>query len=248
MNVPRPLPRRTVAPPEVDGALAGGLLVSGGIVIAAMLVASLLFGWSPSPATWYVARASGLVLYLLTWLLMALGLGLTTRAANDAGGRGLTYSLHAYAFHLWYGFLTLHLLSLAIDPTVDFGPRALLVPFASGVREPWTGLGVLAAEVSVIVGASFAARRLIGYRAWRALHWLAFPTYLAALAHGFGAGSDSAALPVQLLYLVTTAVLLYLVAYRVLARGQRRAPRGEAPPPVTPYDRFGHTQPRRPAR
>jgi hypothetical protein len=134
------LPARTVSPPEVDGALAAGLLASGGIVIATMVAASLLFGWSPSPLTWYIARAAGLMLYVVTWLTMLLGLGLTTRLANGPLGRGMAASLHAYAFHLWYGFLTLHLLSLAIDPTQQFGARELLVPFASEVRQPWTGL------------------------------------------------------------------------------------------------------------
>ena len=208
---PRTLPKKVVDPPEVDGALAGALLLSGGIVITAMLIGSALFGWSPSPLSWYLARSSGLLLYLLTWLIMALGLGLTTRLLNTSGGRGLTFSLHAYAFHLWYGFLTLHILSLAIDPTVNFGVRELLIPFTSNVREPWTGLGTVAAEVGVIIGASFTARRLIGYRAWRAMHWLAFPIYIVGLAHGIGAGTDSGSLANQLLYLVTAARLVILV-------------------------------------
>ncbi len=235
----RKLPKKVVDPPELDGALAGALLLIGGIVITAMLLASALFGWSPSPLSWYLARASGLVLYLLTWLIMVLGLGLTTRLLNTAGGRGLTYSLHAYGFHLWYGFLTLHILSLAIDPTVNFGPRELLVPFASHVREPWTGLGTVTAEVGVILGASFTARRLIGYRAWRAMHWLAFPIYATGLAHGIGAGTDSGSLPIQLLYLATAASLVFLVAYRVLTRHDRQQPRAMVPASHVPYDRFG---------
>jgi sulfoxide reductase heme-binding subunit YedZ len=231
------LPERTVAPPEVDGALAGALLAGGGLVIAAMVAGSLLFGWSPSPLTWYIARASGLVLYLVSWLTMLFGLGLTTRLANSAIGRGLAYSLHAWAFHLWYGFLALHMLSLAIDPTQNFGPRELLVPFASDVRQPWTGLGVLAAELTVLLGASFAARRVVGFRAWRALHWLAFPVFAIGLAHGVGAGTDSANPGVLLLYLVTAGTVVFATTYRLLTLGKRRVPRGFAVP-TPPPDRF----------
>ncbi len=232
------LPGRTVAPPEIDGTLAGLLLASGGIVVAAMAAASLLFGWSPSPLTWYITRAAGLVLYLLTWLIMLFGLGLTTRLANTAIGRGLAYSLHAYAFHLWYGFLTLHMLSLAIDPTETFGARELLVPFASDVRQPWTGLGVLAAELGVLTGASFAVRRVIGFRAWRAMHWLAFPVFAIGLAHGIGAGSDSGNLAVLLLYLVTAGSVVYAAIFRLLTARHHYAWRVPAPAPGAPHDRF----------
>lgn len=238
MNRRITLPGRTVAPPEVDGALAGGLLASGGIVIAGMVAASLVLDWSPSPLTWYIARASGLALYLVSWLAMLLGLGLTTRLANGPLGRGLTMSLHAYAFHLWYGFLTLHVLSLAIDPTQAFGARELLVPFASDVRQPWTGLGVLAAELTVVIGASFAVRRLLGFRAWRATHWLAFPVFAIGLAHGVGAGTDSGNPGVLLLYLVTAGTVVFATTYRLLTIGQHRRPRGAvvASPPAR--DRF----------
>jgi hypothetical protein len=232
------LPSRTVAPPEVDGTLAGALLASGGIAVAVMVAASLLLGWSPSPLTWYIARASGLALYLLTWLIMLFGLGLTTRLANGVVGRGLAYSLHAYAFHLWYGFLTLHMLSLAIDPTQEFGPRELLVPFASEVRQPWTGLGVLTAELGVLIGASFAFRRLLGHRAWRALHALAFPVYAIGLAHGLGGGTDSGNPGVLLLYLVTAGTIVYAITYRLLTMRHWRAPRAALPAPRPPRDRF----------
>jgi sulfoxide reductase heme-binding subunit YedZ len=229
---------RTVTPPEVDGALVAGLLASGGIGIAAMVAASLLLDWSPSPLTWYIARASGLALYLLSWLAMVLGLGLTTRLANGPLGRGLAASLHAWTFHLWYGFLALHMLSLAIDPTQEFGARELLVPFASDVRQPWTGLGVLAAELTVVIGASFAFRRVIGHRAWRALHWLAFPAFAIGLAHGVGAGTDSGNLGVGLLYLVTAGTVVFATTYRLLTTGHRRAPRGSVPASQTPHDRL----------
>ncbi len=232
------LPGRVVAPPEVDGTLAGLLLASGAIVIAAMVAASLLFGWSPSPLTWYITRAAGIVLYLLTWLIMMLGLGLTTRLANTAIGRGLTYSLHAYAFHLWYGFLMLHMLSLAIDPTQTFGLRELLVPFASDVRQPWTGLGVIAAEISVVIGASFAARRVIGFRAWRAMHWLAFPVFVIGLAHGVGAGTDSDNPAGLLLYLVTAGTVVYATVFRLLTVRHHYSWRAPVPAPETPHDRF----------
>jgi predicted ferric reductase len=174
--------------------------------------------------TWYLARASGITLYLLLWLATVLGLGLTTKTLDRFGGRGMIHGLHDFATQLSYGFLALHLLSLAVDETVAFGARALLIPFASTWREPWTGLGVLAAWLTVLIGVSAGLRRLTGFRAWRVLHWLTFPLYLMALLHAVGAGSDRSAPWAQAFYLLTAAAVLCLTLYRVL-RGRARAVR-----------------------
>jgi predicted ferric reductase len=133
----------------------------------------------------------------------------------------MVFSVHAFITQVAYGFLALHLLSLAADPTVDFGPRQLLVPFAAGWREPWTALGVLAGELTIVIGVSFAAKRLIGQRAWRALHWLTFPLYGMALLHGVGAGTDTQASWAIALYLGTGATVVLFSFYRLLRFGSR---------------------------
>jgi sulfoxide reductase heme-binding subunit YedZ len=187
-----------------------------------------------------------MLVYLLLWLAIVTGLGLTTTLLDRWGGRGVIYSVHRFATGLAYGFLWLHLLSLAADPTVQFGPRALFAPFAAPWREPWTGLGVLAGWLTMVIGASFGVRRLIGYRAWRALHWLAFPQYWLALLHGLGAGSDTNAAWARALYLVTGMVVVCLISYRVLRAGTRwRAPRVTT---LRPFDRFAPAPSRRPDR
>jgi hypothetical protein len=204
--------------------------MTGLIVVVALTQRSL------SPLTWYLARASGLTLYLLLWFSVVAGLGLTTGLLDRFGGRATIYSLHRFATQLSYGFLALHLLSLAAEPTLPFGPRALAVPFASPWREPWTGFGVLAAELMAILGASFGVRRLTGYRVWRGLHWLTFPLYALALGHGVGAGTDSGGIVAEVLYLATVAPVVSLTLYRVLrgtARGRRSVVRSEPP-----FDRF----------
>jgi sulfoxide reductase heme-binding subunit YedZ len=161
------------------------------------------------------------MLYLVLWLSVMAGLGLTTALIDRVGGRGVIYSLHAFTTSLAYGFLALHLLSLAADPTVDFGLKELLVPFASAWREPFTGLGVLAGELTVLVGASFAVKRRIGQRAWRAFHWLAFPLYGLALLHGLGAGTDAQTPWMEAVYLTTGSLVVLFSCYRLLRRGSR---------------------------
>jgi cytochrome b561 len=168
------------------------------------------------------------MLYLLAWTAVVTGLGLTTALFDRWPGRGMVFSLHAFATNLTYGFLALHLLSLAADTKVRFSLQQLLVPFASGWREPWTGFGILAGALFLLVGVSFSLKRFIGQRVWRALHWLTFPLYLLALLHGIGAGSDTRTPWMAVLYLATGAAVVLLVSYRLLRAGTRAPVAGSA--------------------
>jgi sulfoxide reductase heme-binding subunit YedZ len=134
------------------------------------------------------------------------------------------FSLHAFVTRLSYAMLALHLGSLALDAAMPFGPRPRAGALAWGWREPWTGLGVLAAWLVILLGVSGGLRRLIGTRAWRAVHWLTFPLYGMALLHGIGAGSDSGTIWGQVLYLATGSVVLCLTLYRLLRVGARGRP------------------------
>jgi predicted ferric reductase len=221
MPVPSPSSNRTSPRPEPAAGFAVASIAGSALIVAALLAVATIVGRSASPVTWYMARASGLMLYLVLWVSTLTGLGLTTALLDRWGGRGIVFSVHAFITQLAYGLLALHLLSLAADPTVDFGPEQLLVPFATTWREPWTGLGVIAGWLTIIIGASFAIKRVIGQRVWRALHWLTFPLYGMALLHGLGAGTDSRTPWAGALYLVTGAVVVLFTCYRLLRRGSR---------------------------
>ncbi|MCD6033651.1 MAG: Ferric reductase domain protein transrane component domain protein [Thermomicrobiales bacterium] len=220
------LSHRSGARPEPARGYALAILAGSGLTVAALMALAVWLGRSPSPVTWYLARASGTVLYLLVWMAVVTGLGLTTGLLDRWPGRGVTFSLHAFAMQLTYGFLALHLISLAADPTVRFAAKALVVPFATTWREPWTGFGVLAAWLALLIGASFALKRVIGQRAWRALHWLTFPLYALALLHGVGAGTDTDTLWMTMVYLVTASTVVLFGSYRLLRRGARNPAAG----------------------
>lgn len=204
----------------------GMVIVAAGLL--GLVAGSAVTGVSVSPFTWYLARASGFTLYLLLWLSVVAGVGLTTRLLDSIAGRGSLWQVHRASTELAFVMLALHMTSLAIDPSVRLGLAGVLVHFATHVREPWTGLGILAAMGMIGIGLSFWIRRLLRHRGWRLLHYGAFPLWLLALAHGIGVGSDTirpwAALP----YLGTAGVVVYLTGCRALRAGRR------ADPPVPP--------------
>jgi hypothetical protein len=60
------------------------------------------------------------------------------------------------------GAVLAHASALVLDSTVHIGIGSLLVPGLAPYRPLWTGLGVLAAELMVVVYASFSLRKRIG--------------------------------------------------------------------------------------
>ena len=145
----------TAAPPEPAGVYPVGLLAAVSLLMLVTASVANLLGWELSPLTWYLARASGVTLYLLLWASTMLGLGLSTRFLDSMMRRGDVFSLHAYLTALALSFLGVHVLTLAADQYTAFTLADLLIPFHSGVREPWTGLGVIAGWLLVAISAQF---------------------------------------------------------------------------------------------
>jgi predicted ferric reductase len=195
-----------------------------------------------SPLTWYLARASGITLYLLLWASTLLGLGLTTRCFGRSLSKGVIFSLHAYLTALSFAFLALHMLTLGADHYTAFTAADLLVPFHAGVREPWTGLGIITGYLLVGIAASFGLRRLTGYAFWRKVHWLTLPLMAIAFLHGISAGTDSASRPMTVVYGMTSTIVLFLVLYRAMLG--RRMTRVVEDAPLL-LDRMTERSPRR---
>ena len=71
-------------------------------------------------------------------------------------------------------FLALHVLTAILDPFVSIGWAATVLPFTSGYRTLAIGLGALAVDLGGAVLLTSVARGRLGFRAWRAVHWLAY--------------------------------------------------------------------------
>jgi sulfoxide reductase heme-binding subunit YedZ len=189
--------------------------------LAGLTAGAALSGASLSPLTWYLARASGFTLYLLFWFTVVSGLGMTTKLLGFLGRDGEAWHIHRFATELSIVALVVHVMSLALDPTVPLNAAGVLLPFISDIRQPWTDLGIMTAWGMLGVSVSYGMRHILGWRGWRALHYAAFPLWVSGLLHGLGAGSDSHQLWALGMYLATTAVVAYLSLYRMLRAGQR---------------------------
>ena len=118
-------------------------------------------------------------------------------------------------------FLTLHITSAVVDPFTALGWKAAVVPFSSFYRPFWLGLGVVAVDLLVAVVVTSLVRFLLGYRAWRAVHWLAYACWPIALAHGLGTGSDSSRPWLLAIEVGSAALVLVAILVRLAARPVR---------------------------
>ncbi len=188
------------------------------------------------PTFWIIARSSGLVAYGLLTASLLEGLVLKARPFGKALKPAAVTDVHRFLALLGLGALAIHGTSLVLDRTVDISPLALVLPGLIPYRPLWTSLGVVAAELMVLVYASFSQRKRIGVKAWRSLHWLTYAIFALATLHGIAAGTDTSRTWALPLYGGAVGAVLAAAAWRALIP-PARATRREAPHPASRPDR-----------
>ena len=168
------------------------------------------------PTFWLLARASGLAAYVFLTLSVLAGLVLKSRPFGAAVKPAWLTGLHRTLALTGIGALAGHAVALLLDTTAQVSPLGLLIPGMAGYRPLATALGVLAAELMLIVYASFPLRKRIGTRAWRRLHWATYGIFVAATVHGLAAGTDTTRPWALAFYLGAVGAVAAATAWRVL--------------------------------
>jgi Ferric reductase like transmembrane component len=144
---------------------------------------------SPS-AYWYLARGTGAVALVLLSASVVIGIVGSVRFAAPRWPRFAIDAVHRDISLLVLAVLAIHIVTSVFD---GFAPIALLdgvIPFVTPYRPLWMGLGTLAFDLLLAIAITSLVRRRLGYRAWRAIHWLAYASWPVAVLHGLGTGSD----------------------------------------------------------
>jgi sulfoxide reductase heme-binding subunit YedZ len=184
------------------------------------------------PTFWILARATGITAYVLLTLSMLAGLVLKSRPFGRTLRPAAVMDTHRFLTVLALCAVALHGLTLALDKAVQIPLAALLLPGVSPYRPLATGLGVVAAELAVVIGVSFPLRKLIGARTWRRLHWATYAVFALATVHGVAAGTDSPHSWALALYLGAIAAVAFATAWRALippTKGAARVPHRDRP-------------------
>jgi sulfoxide reductase heme-binding subunit YedZ len=176
------------------------------------------------PTFWLLARASGFTAYVLLALSVLAGIAVKTRPFGTSVRPAAQTDTHRVLALAGLGSLCLHAVALLLDSTVKLPLAALVVPLASPYRPVGVAFGVLAAELMVLVYASFSLRNRIGPRNWRRLHWGTYAVFAGATAHGLAAGTDTTRPWASAVYLAAIGAVAAATAWRWLVT--RPLPRG----------------------
>jgi sulfoxide reductase heme-binding subunit YedZ len=165
---------------------------------------------------WYAARAGGVVAYILLSAVIVIGLALAGKERVPGWPRFALEDVHRFGGLLVGAFVSVHALMILIDSQAHMSLAQLLIPFSSSYRPLWTGLGTVAAELLLALAVANHYRKRISYRLWRRSHYLNFAVWIAATAHGLGAGTDRSSVWFLWMYFIAIGVVAGFTVRRVL--------------------------------
>lgn len=177
---------------------------------------ALLAAAGPSPL-WYLTRATGAVALLLLTGSVVLGILGAVRFGSPRWPRFLTAGLHRNLSLLVLALLAVHILTAVLDSFAPIALKDAVVPFVSAYRPFWLGLGAFAFDLLLALTATSLLRRRLGYRTWRAVHWLAYASWPLALVHALGTGTDAKLTWLLALAVVCLAAVLAALWWRLAA-------------------------------
>lgn len=180
---------------------------------------------------WYVARASGIIAWVMLAAAVIWGVLFATRFLGSRVRPAWTLDLHRWLGGLSVTFTGVHVAGLMLDDYVEFGAREILVPMASEWRPTAVAWGIVAAYLLIAVQATSLVMKRLPRRLWKWVHMTSFGMFFVASMHAGLAGTDVG----NRLYLATAMLVVMSVvfasAYRVVVS---RTPAPSAP--VRPPD------------
>ncbi len=172
---------------------------------------------------WYLARASGVVGWLLLTASVLWGILIPAKLTKKQRPAWML-DLHRGLAGLTIGFVAIHLVALVADSYVEFSVVDLVVPFVSDWKPIPVALGVLAAWLLVIVQATSLAMKHLPRRTWHRIHMASYLTFFLTSLHGTFAGTDATNPLYQATSLAALTAVIFATMFRILTR---RRPRPE---------------------
>ena len=173
---------------------------------------------------WYVARAGGMLAYLLLSSSVILGLLLSTKAKLPGWPRFAVEDVHRFVGILVATFIVIHGGALFVDGYMPFSLTNLFVPGTESYRPVSVAFGIVAAELLAALAIADHYRKALSYRFWRRAHYLNFAVWLLAVVHGLAAGTDRGTVWALALYIGTASAVAGLTASRFADASPQSAP------------------------
>jgi sulfoxide reductase heme-binding subunit YedZ len=183
---------------------------------------------------WLASRAAAIVAFVLITTAVVLGLLMASKTIKKPGMKRNLVKVHEQVALAALVAIGAHGVFLLGDAWLRPGITGITIPFTLEYRPLWTGLGILAGYLALLLGPSYYWRRKIGSRRWRQIHRTTVVVFVLAVAHSLGSGTDGASTWFRAMVLGSAAIVLTLVVLRYARRAPRRAkvPRAAARPAI----------------
>lgn len=179
-----------------------------------------------NPTTlWYLTRATGVVALLLLTAAVVFGVLSSIRWRSGRLPRFLIGGLHRNVTLIAIAFVAIHVVTTVADGYAPVGLRDAVIPFVSPYRPIWLGLGAVAFDLLLALVITSFLRMRLGFRMWRAVHWLAYASWPVALLHSLGTGSDARLGWMTFVGFASFALVAVAVLLRVARSEAATAPR-----------------------
>ena len=163
---------------------------------------------------WITSRAAGTAALLFSSAAVGFGLTMALRLFK---GKGPDLRVTHEALSLaTMAAIVVHAVSLLGDKFLHPSVTDIAVPFASGYKEPWMSIGIIAGWAMIILGLSYYLRGRIGPQRWRKLHAFTSVAWIAGIGHALGEGTDAGLTWFVVCMGIAAIPAAVLLAYRVL--------------------------------
>lgn len=172
---------------------------------------------------WLASRAFGIVAIIMLAISVGLGLAMSGRLIRRPGLPARLKRYHEASTLVTLGLIVAHGGVLLADGYLEPGAAGITLPFQTSYEPVWTGMGIIAGWLAVILGLSFYARKWIGAKTWRTLHRWIIAAYVLALGHAVGAGTDGRSTWMIAMLTILTAPIIFAFTYRMLPKPAKPA-------------------------
>jgi hypothetical protein len=198
-----------------------GALLGIVVIVATDQVVPAASQYQAQMRIWLVARASGLVSYLLLTVLVVLGL-ILSHPVNQSTWKlsKRLFPWHENLFVFVLAFLGAHIVSLILDPYAGVGIDGALIPGLSSYRSVPVALGTLALYALILAGLTARYMKLLPTGWWLRLHRFSLVAWAFGWIHSILAGTDTDAF--RWFYVGSGLLIVLAAAYRYWVSRKRR--------------------------
>ena len=177
-----------------------------------------------APIAWYLSRASGITAFILFSIGVCFGMSISSKSYFKILKPPVALEIHNTIALIALGATVIHFGSLFFDHYLKLKVIEMLVPFAlvrnfksaSGFDLNFAvALGIFAFYLTLIQIITSEFRAKLSIKVWRTIHFASFITYFLFLAHGIMSGSDSNAIWMQSIYLISVFCFLLMLGIRI---------------------------------